>query len=91
MCGRRLLDVYDSARVSQYEFNLQTRLGQNRELTVPPPRLVQLTTAHCYIGDDRRPPRTSPRAAAAATQQQQRDDDNDVDQNDDDDDSNDDN
>ena len=90
MCGRRLLDVYDSARVSQYEFNLQTKLGQNRELTVPPPRLVQLTTAHCYIGDDRRP-RTSPRAAAATQQQQQqRDDDNDVDQ-DDDDDSNDDN
>ena len=82
---RRLLDAYDSARVSQYEYYLEARLGRRHELTVPALAVpVLLTTAaqHCAV----------PAAAAAAGrprtaahQQQQQQDEPDEDRDDDDD------
>jgi len=59
--NRRVLDAYDSARIAQYENYLQTKLGQKRELNVPPPRPVHLTTARCLVGGGaRRPDRPTP-------------------------------
>jgi len=71
MTCRRLLDLYDSSRVSQYEHHLRTTLEHQRELTVPRSRTpVKLTTASCYVRAAG-PQRTPPPLSGDATQQEQ--------------------
>ena len=85
---RRLLDAYDSARVSQYEYYLEARLGRRHELTVPALAVpVLLTTAaqHCAVPAAAAAAAGRPRTAAHQQQQQQDEPDEDRDDDDDDD------
>jgi len=88
LCGwlvdRRVMDMYDSARLSQFEQYLQSRLRQRRELTVPASRRpVQLTTAQCYVGARPQPASVSDAETSTTHQDTEQDDDDDEDIDDD--------
>jgi len=62
-------------RMSQYELYLQTQLEPNRELTLPPPGPVRLSTARCSL----LPPAGKQRRRRSAEQEEEGADEDDVD------------
>jgi len=43
------MDVYDSARLTEYEHYLHAELDPDRELYIPLPGPISLTTARCVL------------------------------------------